>query len=69
VTPGKTAEGSGFRIVVEKAQLFDPRRDRHTFDEARKEFVEEQASSSKVQLEVRECEIPPSFDQYVLAKQ
>jgi hypothetical protein len=43
--------------------LFDPRRERHTFEEARKEFVEGQASSSKAQPEVRECEMPPTFDQ------
>jgi hypothetical protein len=36
VTPGNTAEGSGIRRAVEKAQLFDPRRERHTFEEARK---------------------------------
>jgi hypothetical protein len=36
VTPGKTVEGSGIRNVVEKAQLFDPRRERHTFEETRK---------------------------------
>jgi hypothetical protein len=36
VTPGKTAEGSGIRRAAEKAQLFDPRRERHTFEEARK---------------------------------
>jgi hypothetical protein len=61
VTPGKTAEGSGIRRAAEKAQLFDPRRERHTFEEARKEFVGEQASSSKVQPEVRECEMPPNL--------
>jgi hypothetical protein len=36
VTPGKTTEGSGIRRAAEKAQLFDPRRERHTFEEARK---------------------------------
>jgi hypothetical protein len=36
VTPRKTIEGSVIRRVVEKAQLFDPRKERHTFEEARK---------------------------------
>ena len=47
MTPGKIAEGLGIRRAAEKEQLFDPRRERHTFEEARKEFVEGQASSSK----------------------
>jgi hypothetical protein len=63
VTLGKTTEGSGIIRVAEKTQLFDPRRERHTFEEARKEFVAGQASSSKAQPKVRECGIPPSFDQ------
>jgi hypothetical protein len=36
VTPGKIVDGSGIIRAVEKAQLFDPRRERHTFEEARK---------------------------------
>ena len=40
VTSGKITEGSRIRRAAEKAQLFDPRRERHTFEEARKEFVE-----------------------------
>jgi hypothetical protein len=39
VTPGKTTERSGIRRAAEKAHLFDPRRERHTFEEVRKEFV------------------------------
>jgi hypothetical protein len=49
VTPVKIAEGSGIRRALEKAQLFEPRRERHTFEDKRKEFVEGQASSSKAQ--------------------
>jgi hypothetical protein len=45
--------------------LFDPRRERHTFEEARKEFVEGQASSSKAQPKVRECRMPLAFDRFV----
>ena len=36
VTPRNTIEGSGIRRAIEKAQLFDPRRERNTFEEARK---------------------------------
>jgi hypothetical protein len=36
VTPGKNTYGSGIRRVVEKAQFFDLRREKHTFEEARK---------------------------------
>ena len=49
VTPEKTIEGSGIKRVVEKTQLFDPRKERQTFEEARREFGGEQASSSKAQ--------------------
>ena len=69
VTPRKTTEGSGLKRAAEKAQLFDPRRKWNNFEEARKEFVGEKASSYKAQLEVRECEMPPTFDQSTLRKQ
>jgi hypothetical protein len=36
VTPRKNAEGSRIKRVAEKAQLFDSRRDMHTFEEERK---------------------------------
>jgi hypothetical protein len=36
VTPGKTTDGSRIRRVVAKAQLFDPRRKKQTFEEARR---------------------------------
>jgi hypothetical protein len=58
-----TAEGSGIRKDAEKAQLFDPRRERHNFEEARKEFVEGKDSSSNPQPKVRECGMPMAFDQ------
>jgi hypothetical protein len=62
VTPGRTAEGSGIKKATEKAQLFDPRRERNTFEKESKECLEGQASSSKEQTEVRECGIPMEFD-------
>jgi hypothetical protein len=65
VTPGKTTEGSRIRRDAKKEQLFDPRRERHTFEDSRKEFVEEPTSSSKAQPEVRECGIPLTFDRAV----
>jgi hypothetical protein len=43
--------------------LLDPRKEKKTFEEARREFGEEQASSSKAQPEVRECGMPLAFDQ------
>jgi hypothetical protein len=49
--------------------LFDPRKEKHTFVEVRREFVGEQASSSRAQPEVREYEIPPAFDQSVPLRQ
>jgi hypothetical protein len=69
VTPGKTAEGSGIKRAAKKAQLSDLRRERHTFEEAMKEFVGEQACSSRAQPEIKECEMPPTFDRFLLAKQ
>jgi hypothetical protein len=61
VTPGKTIEQSGVRKVAEKTQDFDPKREKKTFEEARKEFGRDQASSSKAQLEVRECGMSLDF--------
>jgi hypothetical protein len=49
--------------------LFDPRKEKNNFEEERREFVGEQASSSKEQLEVRECEMPLVFDQSALPRQ
>jgi hypothetical protein len=62
VTPRNTTDGSRIRRSLEKAPLFDPRKEKHTFEEARREFVGDHASSSRAQSEVRECEIPPTFD-------
>jgi hypothetical protein len=58
VTPGKTIDGSGIRRSSEKAPLFDPRKEKNTFEEERREFVGEHDSSSRAQSEVKECEIP-----------
>ena len=63
MTPGKTIEESKVRRVVEKTQVFDPSKEKKTFEEARKEFGRDQVSSSKTQPEVRECGMPLAFDQ------
>ena len=34
VIPGKTIEQSGVRKVAEKTQVFDPRKEKQTFEEA-----------------------------------
>jgi hypothetical protein len=39
VTPGKTIEESRVRRAAEKTQEFDPRKEKQTFEESRKEFV------------------------------
>jgi hypothetical protein len=36
VTPGKTTEESRVRRAAEKTQVFDPRKEKQTFEEARK---------------------------------
>jgi hypothetical protein len=36
VTPKKTTEGSRIRRAAEKTQLFDPRKEKQTFEEARR---------------------------------
>jgi hypothetical protein len=66
VTPGKTIEQLGVRKAEEKTQEFDLKREKMTFEEERKEFRRDQASSSKAQLEVRECGIPLAFDRSAL---
>jgi hypothetical protein len=38
VTPGKTIEQSGVRKAAEKTREFDPKKEKHTFEEVRKEF-------------------------------
>ena len=62
VTLGKTTEQSRVRKVAEKTQEFDPKREKKTFEEARKEFGRDRASSSMAQPEVRECGMPVAFD-------
>jgi hypothetical protein len=61
VTQGKTTEDSGVRKVVEKTQNFDAKKERRTFEDARKEFRRDQGSSSRTWPEVREYGMPPGI--------
>ena len=45
--------------------MFDPKKEKQTFEEARKEFGRDQDSSSKAQPEVRECGMPLAFYHFV----
>jgi hypothetical protein len=47
VIQGKTTEESGVRKATEKTQVFDAKKERQIFEEARKEFRRDQGSSSK----------------------
>jgi hypothetical protein len=69
VTLGKDIEESRVRRVAEKTQVFDPRKEKKMFEEARREFGRDQGSSSKTQLEVRECGMPLAFDQSVAPRE
>jgi hypothetical protein len=47
LTQGNTTEDSGIRKVAEKTQTFDAKKERQTFEEARKEFRGDQGSFIK----------------------
>jgi hypothetical protein len=63
VTPRKTTKQSRVIKYAEKKQEFDPNKEKHTFEEVKKEFRRDQASSSRDQPKVRECGMPLAFDQ------
>jgi hypothetical protein len=63
MTQGKITEDSGIRKTVEKTQNFDAKKEREIFEETRQDFKEDQGSSSKTQLEIREYGMPQAFDQ------
>jgi hypothetical protein len=69
ITPGKTTEQSEVRKSTEKTQEFDPKKEKQTFEEARKEFKRGQDSSSKARPEVREYGMPIEFDQSASPKE
>jgi hypothetical protein len=49
LTQGKTTKDLGVRKATEKTQTFDAKKERKIFEEARKEFKEDQGSSSNTQ--------------------
>jgi hypothetical protein len=53
VALGKTTEELGARKFVEKIHVFDASKEKKTFEEARKESVRDQGSSSKTRPKVR----------------
>jgi hypothetical protein len=69
MTQGKIAEDSGIKKVVEKTQNFDVKKERQIFEEERKEFKEDQGSSSKKRPEIREYGMPRAFDQSASPKE
>jgi hypothetical protein len=69
VTQGKTTEESRVRKDTKKTQTFDAKKEKQVFEEERKEFGRDQASSSKVRREVREYGMPLAFDQSTLPKE
>jgi hypothetical protein len=63
VTPRNITKETRVIRAEEKTHEFDPKKEKRTFEEARKEFGRDQDSSSKAQLEMRECGMPLAFDQ------
>jgi hypothetical protein len=69
VTQGKTTEESGVRKDAEKTRIFDAKKEKQIFEEARKEFGRDQGSSSKTRPKVREYGMPLAFDQSALPRE
>jgi hypothetical protein len=60
---GETTEDLGIRKAAGKTQSFDAKKEKYVFEEARKEFKEDQGSSSKTWPKVREYGMRQAFDQ------
>jgi hypothetical protein len=69
LTPEKITEDSGIMKATEKTQMFDAKKERQMFEEARKEFRGDQGSSSKIRPEVREYGMSLEFDQSASPKE
>jgi hypothetical protein len=69
LTQGKNTNDSRIRKATEKTQMFDARKEREMFEEARKEFRGDRGSSSKTRPEMREYGMPLEFDQSALPKE
>jgi hypothetical protein len=54
MTQGKTTKDSRISKAAEKTQTFDAKKERQIFEEARKEFKGDRASSSKTIPKLRE---------------
>jgi hypothetical protein len=59
---GKTVDDHRVRKTIVKTPMFNAKKERQIFEEARKEFKGYQGSSSKKQLEVKEYGMPYAFD-------
>jgi hypothetical protein len=68
-TQGNTTEDLGIRKATEKTQMFDARKERQMFEEARNKFRGDQGSLSKTRPEVREYGMPLAFDQSTSPKE
>jgi hypothetical protein len=62
---GKTTDDHGVRKATKKTPMFNAKKERQIFEEARKEFKGDQGSSSKKQPEIKEYGMPRAFDQSV----
>jgi hypothetical protein len=62
ITQGKITKDSRIRKATEKTQMFDAKKERQMFEEAKKEFRRNQSFASNTRLEVREYGIPLAFD-------
>jgi hypothetical protein len=69
LTQGKNTKDSRIWKATEKTQMFDAKKERQIFEEARKEFRGDQGSSSKTRPEVGEYGIPLEFDQSASPKE
>jgi hypothetical protein len=62
ITQGKIIEDSGIRKTTEKTQMFDGKKERQMFEEARKKLRGNQGTASNTRPEVREYGMPLEFD-------
>jgi hypothetical protein len=69
MTQGKTTEDSRIRKATQKTQMFDAKKERKIFEEARKEFRGDQGYSLETRPEVREYGMPLAFDQSTSPKE
>jgi hypothetical protein len=61
-TQGRTENDHGVRKATENTPTFDAKKERNIFEEERKEFKEDQAYSSKRQLDIKEYSMTQVFN-------